>query len=230
MPFNVVIATPSTGQCKSVFAFSLARLVAYFAQVRVLPEVPEQSMEFLMLEGSGISSNRERLTNMALERPTMTHMLWIDEDMGFTMDTLHTLARRRQPIVGSNYRMRVPPADFVAVSKDLKSRIQTTAESSGLEEASYTGFGFCLVERKVIEALPKPRYLVRYSANADSYTTEDHPFFQAAAEAGFPCFVDHDVSKRIWHQGNMNYMWDEDYSQLSKGFVKPTDSLQESKP
>ena len=221
MPFNVVVATPSTGQCKSVYAFSLARLVAYFSQYRVLPEVPEQSMEFLMLEGSGISSNRERLTNMALERATMTHMLWIDEDMGFNLDVMHIMARRRQPIVGCNYRMRCPPAEFVAVSKDKKSRIATTKESSGLEEATYTGFGFCLVERKVIEALPKPRYLVQYSATSDAYTTEDNPFFLAAAQAGFPCFVDHDASKRIWHQGNLNYMWDEEYSQLNKGFVKP---------
>jgi hypothetical protein len=221
MAFNVVICTPSIGQCKSAYAFSLARLVAYFSQHRVYPEVEEQSCDFLLLEGSGVSANRERMTMMALEKPNMTHVLWIDEDMGFNLDTLHIMAQRRQPIVGCNYRMRVPPSEFVGIRKDRQGRIQTTAESTGLEEATYTGFGFCLIERKVIEAVPLPRYPIHYIPEGNSYTTEDNPFFIAAEQAGFQCYVDHDASKRIWHCGSINYVWNEDYTNLNQNFAKP---------
>lgn len=218
MSFNVVVATPSTGQCKSAFAFSLARLVAYFAQNRVWPEVEQQQMDFLMLEGSGISSNREDMVRDALLKSDMTHLLWIDEDMGFNMDVLHMMAKHRQPIVACNYRMRVPPADFTALRLDKKGRIQTTALSNGLEEAYYTGFGFCLIERRVFESINEPRFMIGFNEVSKKYTTEDHPFFVKARENGYKCYVDHDASKKIWHIGNLNYIWAEDYSSLSTGF------------
>lgn len=220
MSFNVVIAWPSLGVPKNDFAFSLARLVAYFAQVRVFPEIAEQAIDVMTIEGSGISSQREDLTRDALAKDGMTHLLWIDEDMGFSQDCLHVAARRRQPIVAANYRMRVPPADFTALKLDRSGRIQTTDETIGLEEAYYSGFGFCLIERKVLEAVPEPRYQNLYSYDTGRYTTEDHPFFAAAREKGYPCYVDHDLSKRVWHKGGMSYVWNEDYSNLGKMFQR----------
>jgi len=58
------------------------------------------------------------------------------------------------------------------------------------------------------------------------YSTEDMPFFEQAAKAGFPCYVDHDASKRIWHCGNLNYVWDHDYTALagSHGIAKNEDT------
>lgn len=219
MPFNVAIAVPSTGGCKTPFAFSMPRLVAYFAQNRVYPEDGEQKMDFLTVEGSGISSNREDLARAALAKPELTHVLWIDDDTSFDMDTLHGMARRRHSIVACNYRMRMPPAEFTALKLDCSGRIQTTAESTGLEEAYYTGFGFCLMERKVLESVSEPRFLVEYGQK--TYTTEDMPFFRKAREAGHRCWVDHDASKKIVHWGMLGYRWDKDYSGLVLNEVKP---------
>lgn len=209
-----IIASPSTGNCKSVFAFSLARLVAYFAQVRLYPEVAEQALDFDCVEGSGVGSNRDKLVERFLSKEDATHLLFIDEDMQFAPDTLHTLARRRQPIVGCNYRMRFPPAHFTALSKDRTHRIVTNSETLGLEECDYMGFGFCLIERQVFETIQKPRFLSVYTA--DHYSTEDSPFFHAAREAGYTPFVDHDASKGIGHRGDVLYRWDEDYSDIGK--------------
>jgi len=209
-----VIATPSTGNCKSVFAFSLARLVAFFAQIRIYPEVEEQSLDFDSVEGSGVGSNRDKLVDRFLAKEDATHLLFIDEDMQFAPDCLHTLARRRLPIVGCNYRMRFPPANFTALSKDRTHRIVTTAETVGLEECNYMGFGFCLLERKVLEDVQKPRFLSVYAH--DHYSTEDSPFFLACREKGYTPYVDHDASKRIGHRGDILYRWDEDYSQIGK--------------
>lgn len=210
---GIVVCTPSTGQVRTAYAVSLARMTAYFAQVRIFPEIEKQSLDFLLLEGSGISSGREQLVQQALAKKDMTHILFIDEDMGFDVEALHIMARRRQPIVACNYRMRVPPADFTALRIDIeKGRVQTTKETTGLEEAYYTGFGFALIERRVFEAVEKPMFMIEYCKETGVYTTEDHPFFRKAREAGFPCYVDHDASKLIWHVGYNNYVWNQDYT------------------
>lgn len=219
--FNVVVCWPSYGLPKNDFTYSLARLISYFATVRVFPEIPSQKLEPLSLEGSGIGAQRDDLVNAALRFPDVTHLCFIDEDMGFNPDVLHILARKRQPIVGCNYRMRVPPADFTALSLDRTHRIQTTQEMSGLEEAFYIGFGFSLFEKEVFEKVEQPRFLQQWNAESRRYTTEDLPFFLKAREAGYKCYVDHDASKRIWHKGGMSYCWNEDYSTLGKNFMKP---------
>jgi hypothetical protein len=212
--FNVVIATPSTGHCRTAFAFSLARLVAYFAQVRAFPEAEEQQLDFDSIEGSGIGANRDKLVERFLAKEGATHLCFVDDDMLFAPDTLHTLARKRQPIVGVNYRMRQVPAPFVALNLERTARVETTKDKSGLEPVTYTGFGFCLLERKVLEAVPVPRFLHTFT---DHYSTEDAPFFTKAAAAGFTCYVDHDASKGIAHRGDFIYRWDQDYSQLGVG-------------
>ena len=213
--FHVAICTPSTGHCRTSFAFSLARLTGYLAQRKPRPELNTWSFDFLMLESSGISTNREKLTRQALSLTEMTHVLWLDDDMGFGHDVLHLLARWRQPIVGCNYRMRAPPGQFTAVRGDMVGRIETTPDSTGIEPAAYTGFGCCLIERRVLEAVPEPRYPLFWSEAHQDYSTEDVPFFEAARKLGFPVYVDHDASKRIWHCGNLNYVWDQDYSKLT---------------
>lgn len=227
--FNVVVMWPSYGLPKNDFTFSLARLICYFARVRVFPEVPSQMMEPLSLEGSGISAQREDLVNAALRFPGVTHLCFIDEDTGFSPDVLHILARKRQPIVGCNYRMRVPPADFTALSLDRTHRVQTTDETTGLEEVDYIGFGFSLFEKEVFEKVEIPRFLQNWSPETRRYSTEDSPFFHKAREAGYKVYVDHDASKKIWHKGGLSYCWNEDYSTLGKNFVKPEQFIVEGK-
>jgi hypothetical protein len=143
----------------------------------------------------------------ALAKDNVTHICFIDEDMGFDPDTLHVLLRKRQPIVGANYSMRVPPPQFTALALDKKDRVITTDEKTGLEPAYYIGFGFAVIEAKVFKALETPWFLGGYNTTVQRYTTEDHPFCKAAAEKGFPVYVDHDASKKVYHVGNHNYTW-----------------------
>ena len=137
-----------------------------------------------------------------------THVCFIDEDMGFAPDTLHVLLRKRQPIVGANYPMRVPPMQFTALSMDQKTRVHTDGHKDGLEPAYYIGFGFAVIERQVFEKIPKPWFLGGYNLTTEKYTTEDHPFCRKSREAGYTVYVDHDASKRVWHVGSHNYRWD----------------------
>lgn len=216
MAFNVLIATPSTGNCKSAYAVSLARLVAFFAQTRIWQEIDQQYLDVQSIEGSGIAANREALVRMALAKPDLTHVLWIDEDMGFRPDVLHVLAAHRQPIVGCNYRMRFPPADFTALNLAGTERVVSDGNAHGLQEVTYCGFGMCLMERRVFESVPEPRFLQVWSDG--HYSTEDSPFFAKCRAAGFKVYIDHDASRRVWHRGDLNYHVDEDYSELNARF------------
>ena len=108
--------------------------------------------------------------------------------------------------------MRTPPAEFTALATGCERRVETTLESTGVEECVVLGFGFCLIERQVFEALPRPRFLAFYAD--DHYSTEDTPFFLNARKEGFVAHVDHDASKLIAHRGDMTYHWNRTYSTL----------------
>jgi hypothetical protein len=109
----------------------------------------------------------------------------------------------------------VPPGEFTASGIDGKSYIRVTDESSGLQEAYNCGFGFCLIERKVLEAVPAPRYLLKYAEGDGRYATEDFCFFsQAREDAGFPVYIDLDASKRVWHEGSIAYSWRGNYADI----------------
>jgi len=224
--FHVVLAAPSTGHCRTQFAFSLARLVGYLSRVKPLPELTDWGYTFSMLEGSSISTNRERIVRQSLADPKVTHLCFMDDDMGFAHDVLHIMAGRRLPLVACNYRMRVPPAEFTATRYDLASRMETTEKSTGLEQAAFTGFGCCLIERSVLEAVPEPRFPILWRNAELDYTTEDLPFFDAVNKLGIKAYVDHDASKRVWHNGNINYVYNENYEAHSGSHgIAPTEAL-----
>jgi len=209
-PLSVAVLTPTTGICQMAYAQSLARLVAYFSQVRVFEDQDKQNLVTDAMSGSGIAQNYERMVanRLADKNIRWTHFLSIEDDMGFSPDCLHTLARRELPIVGANYSTnKGGPLRFTAGG--LKDRMLTTAESTGVEEAGLLPQGFTLVAREVYETLPKPWFLMGYCAETGNYVYQDYFFSEQARKAGFKLYVDHDVSKRIYHVGPKNYTWED---------------------
>ncbi len=209
MDFKLKILTPTTGICKAAYAFSLANLVMYYMQNKIHSDLDSQWLGVKPIAGSGISANRERLVAGALETD-FTHILFIDEDMGFYPNALHILAEKKLPLVGCNYKMRLKGKGFTALAPDMKSRIVTTKESKGIEECHYTGFGFCLIEREVFEKVARPWFLIGYNTEQNSYTTEDAGFARQLEDTKYKWYVDHDASKLVWHVGDYDYRWNED--------------------
>ena len=206
--FSVAILTPTTGICRMAYAQSLARLVGYFAQVRVFPDLARQMLATDSVEGSGIAANYECMVTKYLnDKDTRwTHFLSIEDDMGFLPDCLHIMARRELPIVAANYSTnKGTPLRFV--SGGLGKKLPTTEDSTGLEEAGLVAQGFTLVAREVYEAIPKPWFMTGYCPETGNYVYQDYYFSEQARKAGFKLYVDHDVSKRIWHVGTKHYSW-----------------------
>jgi hypothetical protein len=212
--FKCLISTASAGWCRSAFPYSLFNLVRYFHSKRIWPEEDFQVLDFNIYEGSWISHQREKTILDALKED-WSHVLFIDDDMGFNPDTLHRLAGRRVPLVGCNYRKRRPPAEFLA--KRNGKIIETTDETSGLEPVDFMGFGFFLAEMNVFRNIPQPWFDSQWQGGGD-YSTEDAYFMTKARDHGYEVLLDHDTSKLIWHNGNVAYTYKDDFTNINKIF------------
>lgn len=85
------------------------------------------------------------------------------------------------------------------------AKLITNAQSTGLEPAEAIGFGVTLVAREVFEQTPFPWFLHDYDHVEKRAIGEDTWFCWKAQEAGFPVFVDHDLSKDVRHAGSLEY-------------------------
>ena len=203
------IGVPTAGLIHGETVFGMCTIVGTMSQIQVYPETTVQSMSILIQPGSTIPRNRQKIVNAALEQEC-THLLFIDDDMAVTADAFLTMARRRQPIVVCNYRMRGEPYSFTAMRPDHSGRVITRKDSTGIEPCKYAGLGMALIETRVFKALKPPYFLNRLID--DEISTEDVPFFLDAKEAGFQAYVDHDASKQVAHIGEMTFRWNLDHT------------------
>jgi len=203
---RLLVATPSVGFMKTQYVTSLIRFYDWFVK-NDIPGYAKKYMGYMTIEGSVIAQAREDFCELVLDRD-FTHILFIDEDTGFKPEAFIHMVKRKLPMVGCNYRMKIPPCNFTARKVDNSGWIETNKDSQGVEEALFMGFGFHLIERKVIEAIEKPRFLGAFANGR--YSTEDGPFMVKAFRQGFSPHVDHDASKYVYHCGNFAYSWDDD--------------------
>ena len=205
---KVAVCTPTAGIVHASYTMSLVRMVLHYLQTPILGlENEERGIITQMQVGANISSNRDNMVEQAIKQEC-SHVLFIDDDMGFEPNCLNIMLARQLPVLLANYRRKIPPGLFTAVTKDRKECL-TTVDSTSLEECWYGGFGFCLIEISVLKSVQKPRFLMEYYPDSDTYTTEDYPFFNKVHAAGFPVFVDQEVSKRVTHNGTFIYSFDQ---------------------
>jgi hypothetical protein len=107
-----------------------------------------------------------------------------------------------QPIVACNYVVRQASGLFTAFRDE--QRIPTLATSTGLEAVDYCGMGALLMRTDVVADLPRPWF--RHGLNAQGGDIgEDVGFCRALRAAGYPIYIDHDLSKEIEHIGQHAY-------------------------
>ncbi len=189
---NVAICVPVRDTVTAVFAHSLAMLMKKCGETGL-----STTLHFNM--GSEVAMQRQQLVDQALET-SCSHIMWIDSDIKFPVDTLHMLLNHKKDIVAGNYSTRVPPYRPVAFvnPNDLDSRCFT---GKGLEEVWAVGSGMMLVNRKVYEDLQRPHYKIEYNENYTSLVGEDIYFCDKAYKYGYTVFVDHALSDKIAHIG-----------------------------
>ena len=144
--------------------------------------------------GTYLPPIRNSLAMAALANKEITHILWIDSDMGFPGDALERLSAHDRGIVGINYARRLVPSCPTAM-KDGKAYYR----GKGLEHVDHVGFGLLLMDVGVFLDLERPYF--HFEQAGDTYTGEDVLFCRMMKAIGIPVYVDNDLSQQVLHGG-----------------------------
>ena len=162
-----------------------------------------------------ISLGRSIMLNRALKDPSWTHLLWIDADLRFKPEYIHSMILDDKDIVGGFYPKKGLPIDFAS------SPAPGGEDTEFLFETIYVATGFMLIKRNVFDAMIehyREELSFYYQGTEDSvhlfepiidrennnlFLTEDYAFCKRARDIGFRCYM----SKRfeLPHIGVMEY-------------------------
>ena len=221
---NIKILTPCFGgKVESAYLHSMLDLFPYAMQNGMpftLETLPNCSL---------ISLGRSMMLSRALLDPSWTHVLWIDADLRFRPEYVHSMILDDKDIVGGFYPKKGLPIDFAS------SPAPGGEDTDDLFETIYVATGFMLVKRAVVEKMYdhfREELEFYYQGNQDCvhlfepiidkdngnlFLTEDYAFCHRARQIGFRCYM----SKRfeLPHIGVFEYSADNE-SQILKEYER----------
>lgn len=190
---KIAIATPTTTMVNFQFAQSLAAAVGHISS-------KGYNVDLLFNSGSVLHRQRNNLVRSFLNSKNAseyTHLIWIDSDMQFPPNSFEDLINHKKDIVGVNYCARQGAPRFTAATGS--ERVATTSESTGLQEVDILGLGLVCVTKEALEKIGYPWF--DFITISDSIMGEDEYFFGKARSSGFDVWLDHDLSKHVYHIG-----------------------------
>jgi len=190
---KVGICIPHYGDWKPNFCLDLIGILSN------LPPERDLEVQVFRVSSSILLQARQDLAKMTL-LSGCDYALFLDVDMRFPSDSLLRLLARDKAIVGANYTQRNPPHRPTA--SKANQRVSSLGKS-GVQEVDTIGFGVCLIRTEVFRSLEMPWFMFGYNPNIGDFVGEDVFFFARAKEAGFPCFVDHELSQDVRHIGEV---------------------------
>ena len=202
---NLTVCIPSTGTWTAETAKCVALMFSYF-ELHGIRGVHSKKISLIASTGSMLSSLRELMVKKALQSNT-THILFIDSDMKFPMDTVHRLLEHRKAFVAANCTTRAFPVETVA--HDVDGEAIRSIGKTGLQEVQHVGLAVALIEVEVLKQLTPPLFLMDWIPPLKTYCGEDVYFCQKLSELGVRMWIDHDLSKRVKHVGTYEYGHDD---------------------
>ncbi len=216
-PLNVVVSTPCYGGLMThVYVTSLLKLMA------VLPGQGVRLGLSTAAHDSLVPRSRNALVKAFLDFPGATHLLFVDADIGFEPEAVQRMLAFDQDVVAGMYPVKVIDWDRVGTAA-TQARTGTVTppelrqaglhfvgvpllpgepgfeERDGFVTARYTGTGFMLIKRQVLERMMAGYPETQYR------TMQTYP---APPEAGAPY---HNLFDCIVHPETRMYL-SEDYT------------------
>lgn len=197
------ICIPTRDTWKAHFGQSLAMSMA--SVWSLLPPDTELGVKtFNKTQSSIVHTARNNLAQEAIDSDC-THILFLDDDMLFPMNTFSALLTADKDIVAANCVTKEWPPRTTA-NKIGGGKVFTRRSSEGLEEVESVGTAVMMIKREVFEKLPKPWFDNEWiNVEENKFTGEDRYFCYKAREHGFKVYIDHDLSKEIKHIGEWFY-------------------------
>jgi hypothetical protein len=200
---RLAIGGPTRDTVPASFAVDLAQL---YAKTKACGLWSTVTIGFI--SATYIHAGREFFLESTLKQGA-THVLWLDTDMSFPPETAIRLALHDQPIVACNYTTRDGSGQFTAMRREtdahVPTRVETRAESTGLEAVDAVGMGVFLMRADVVATIPQPWFVHGQNTITRRDIGEDIMFCRALRAAGHTIYIDHDLSKEIGHIGQYTY-------------------------
>lgn len=190
---RLCIGVPTYGTIKTKTFVSIVKFVKSVSyDVPVITQI-----------GSYIQDNRETIVETAIEHK-MTHLLFIDHDMIFEPEAVHSLVQRNKDIIGAPFALRTESSRFATVKgTDPHGNKIWEEYPDGLIKCCAVGTGFMLINLEVFKKIPKPWFQLEYDDKGELQYGEDMSFCRKAREAGFDIFCDSKVN--LLHIGDYYY-------------------------
>ncbi len=186
---RLAIGIPCTDRVHTDFAFCLAGAVMAQTSFKSIALIKGQS-------SLSAAKARNQLVEGA-KKVKASHLLMIDSDMTFPLDSIDRLASHGVPVVGAVYRRRTEPFELMGRRSDgiVDSPIE------GLMRMDLLATGLMLIRMDVFEKLEKPwfRNDLREWEGETIIGGEDIIFCEQVNTAGLSVWCDGDLSKEVGH-------------------------------
>lgn len=186
-PF-VAIGVPSGDMVHTDFAMTLANFCIN----------PGANVFLISAKSSLVVLGRNQCAATAVMAKA-THLLFLDSDMVFPLNTLTKLLGHNKDIVGAVYSQRAAPFHPMGMTEEGE-HIHVT---SGLRRMKIIPTGCMLIRTSVFEKLAKPWF--NTVSEGDKLMGEDYYFCQRARAAGFEVWCDGELSLAVGHIGQKIY-------------------------
>ena len=210
-PLRVLIGIPSGPMWHAKFGMSLASLMVRFSMEQV-PGYASQELRTSNVRSSILPRNRLDLVKAA-KAEKADFLLMLDVDHTFPSNLIHRLIKHNKPVVAANCVTKQLPSQPTGRAQSETNPqngvpVYSDPETSGLERIWRIGTGVMLIRKDVLEKVPHSAWAMIYREDLDTYQGEDWSFCTACEELGIPLYIDHDVSKKIGHEGMFEYTHD----------------------
>jgi hypothetical protein len=152
----------------------------------------------ISMPGSITSLARNSIVDTALSH-NCTHLLFLDTDMTFPIDTISRLLAHDVDIVGGLYFERYDPYRPAVFWKDSDGdyALKSTLPKDELVACDAIGTGCLLIKTSVFSKLAKPYFEYRLGSygitKTEKFFSEDIVFSEACSAAGYNIFCDMSV-------------------------------------
>lgn len=169
--------------------------------------------------GYTVAENRNYSVVQA-QRNGSEYLLFVDDDMTFSENTLEKLLTLKKDIVGVNSYSRVWPLSSTVGLMDRNGNYKHPNKYPSWEmkipdepfQAFFVGCGICLIDMKVFEKLKKPYFAFETykSGGLKGMVSngEDGVFCREAKKAGYEVWVDPTI--KVGHLGEMEFSEDKE--------------------
>lgn len=146
--------------------------------------------------GLGFAEARTHLVQQALSDPSVTHVMFLDDDILMPQDAVPKMAYSNYPIISGVYlkknnQQESTSTQVVEDSKYIYTQKQLPPDRNGKPmPASLTGAGLLMVEVDVFKKLPQPWFQFVMGPDGKVMIGEDAYFLHAAARSGIPTYCD----------------------------------------